>query len=69
MQRSDLQLRVYAVEPSRGKRFPDFELFQADRLLVAEGFDGIEAGGFPRGVDAEDDADQCAEDQRGDDPE
>ena len=31
-------------------------------LLVAEGLDWIEAGGFPGGVDAEDDADQGAED-------
>ncbi len=38
-------------------------------LLIAEGFDGVEAGGFPGGVDAEDDADEGAEDEGGDDPE
>src|ERR1700722_2517269 len=37
--------------------------------FVAEGFDGVEAGGFPGGVDAEDDADEGAEDEGGDDPE
>ena len=38
-------------------------------LLVAESFDGVEAGGFPGGVDAEDDADEGAENEGGDDPE
>ena len=38
-------------------------------LFVAEGFDGIEAGGFPSGIDAEDDADERAKNQRGGNPE
>src|SRR5689334_19357031 len=39
------------------------------KLLVAEGFDGIEASGFPGGVNAEADADGRTQDERGDDPE
>src|SRR5215475_1042767 len=38
-------------------------------LLVTEGFDGVEAGGFPGRVDAEPDADGGAEHERGDEPE
>ncbi len=40
-----------------------------DVLLVAEGFDGIEAGRFPGRIHAETDSDQRAQEQRGDDPE
>src|SRR6266851_10046237 len=40
-----------------------------EELLVAEGFDGVEAGSLPGGIDAEDDADQCAHDERGGNPE
>ncbi len=32
-------------------------------LLVAEGFDGVEVGGFPGGVDAEDQADGAGADE------
>src|SRR5260221_11338114 len=38
-------------------------------LLVAEGFDRVEAGGLPGGIDGEADADHGAENERGDDPE
>jgi hypothetical protein len=37
-----------------------------DVLLVAEGFDGIEAGRFPGWIHAETDSDQRAHQQRGD---
>jgi hypothetical protein len=37
-----------------------------DLLLVAEGFDGIEAGRFPGWIHAEPDSDQRAHQQRGD---
>ena len=37
------------------------------RLFVAEGFDGVEAGGFPGGVEAEDDADDGGDGDGGDD--
>ena len=32
-------------------------LFTRVHLLVSEGFDGVERGGFPGGVDAEEEAD------------
>jgi len=38
-------------------------------LFVAEGFDGVEAGGLPGGVDAENDADEGAHDERKGNPE
>ena len=38
-------------------------------LFVAEGFDGVEAGGLPCRVDAEDNPDQGARDERGGNPE
>jgi hypothetical protein len=37
--------------------FVELWLSESHELLIAEGFDGIEAGGFPGRVDAEDDAD------------
>src|SRR5271168_2511391 len=38
-------------------------------LFVAQGFDGVEAGRFPRGIHAKNDADKRAHHQGGDDPE
>jgi len=40
-----------------------------DVLLVAEGFDRIEASRFPGWIHPETDSDQRAHQQRGDDPE
>src|SRR5689334_19975032 len=37
--------------------------------FVAEGFDRVETGGFPGGIDAEANADGGAKNERGDDPE
>jgi len=33
------------------------------RLFIAEGVDGVEAGGFPGGIPAEEDADDGADDE------
>src|SRR6266849_9492266 len=38
-------------------------------LFIAEGFDGVEAGGFPGGVHTEDNADHRTHHERGDNPE
>jgi hypothetical protein len=37
--------------------------------FVAEGLNGIEAGGFPSGINTEDDADERTQDEGGGDPE
>ena len=48
--------------PARRASIRWWRCVTSEDLFVAESFDGVEAGGFPGGVDAEDDANQRAQD-------
>src|ERR1700692_4752659 len=65
MTRSKKRRQVAALQssPQRSKPFVSISVHSwlNFRLFVAKRFDGIERGGFARGIEAEEDANGCAE--------